>query len=70
MNKPLICLLEDVRICSLPNSVGQAWAAMKPVSPGNYVAIDEYFDMPGVGKVGLYLYRDVRDNFYIIHEPV
>lgn len=66
----LICSLEDVRVCSLPNSVGQAWAAVKPISPGNYVAIDESFDMSGVGEVALYLYRDIRGNFYIIHEVI
>lgn len=66
----LIWSLEDVCICSLPNAVGQAWAAMKPISPGNYVAIDESFNMPSVGEIPLYLYRDMRGNFYIIHEEV
>lgn len=70
MNKPLTCSLEDVVICSLPNTVGQAWSVMKSVLLGHYVELDESFDMPGVGEVQLYLYRDLCGNFYIIHEQI
>lgn len=70
MNKPLTCSLENVFICSLPNTVGQAWSVIKSVIPGHYVELDESFEMPGVGEVQLYLYQDLCGNFFVIHEEI
>lgn len=66
----LVASLDDCVICSLPNGVANVWLRGLIPNPGNYRAIDQNFDLPGVGETPLHIYRDLRDNYYLIHEPV
>lgn len=71
MYTPLTVSLEDCRICSLPLGVAQCWLqCVRIPDKGCYSAIDQNFDLPGVGEVPLHIYRDFCGNFYLIHEPV